>query len=288
MFTYIRIIIVAAFLGLAQSAVAQSGLPPKVQADLLLEEIAEQIREKDFDAALVNLIHYDAVVFNEGTLEFPPPLRLTWAKLLFTTGQYYDSSVQLGRYFRDAPQEGDAYREALALHKAIEKTTDELYKKAIFYIDQNLENWLEIELALRDIDFFRKDGGYLKFCNRQSQRSFGFVIPLLSDLSKSWDFLRRNKVFAANTDPYWPFSFVYTDKREYVFDIKGIESIDQRTWVLTTDFDENYSSFKSYYNVNESETWLFKTAKGGFSVTVGPDDNETIYSRDDCPDSPFS
>jgi len=283
MITYVRIIIVTALLGLSQSAICQSNLPPKVQADLLIEKIAEQIKAEEFDAAIVTIGKYSTLAWanRESGFEMPPPLYLTLAKLYFTTGDYAQSQHTLDLYFMIAPQEGEASKEALALNKKIHLKRDPAYQEVVASYNRLLPGWLEIEKMFEDMGIPAE--GYLLICDPRTRTTLLFRGPFSMSVSQLVDANIENKELTMSFGVIEPFHLAVLDENQdaiYTSDIKGIESIDRGTWVVTTEYNDLNPD-----TIDQQVIWKFKTTKRGFSVSTSTDDIVRKYSKDDCPDS---
>lgn len=104
-------------------AVAQSRLPPQVQADILQNELIEQIKAKKFDDALATIDRYKA-------LGVPVPLPIVWleAKIAHSSGQNNRALNAIELYLGKAVEGGkkdERYAEAIALYPKIQKAASE-------------------------------------------------------------------------------------------------------------------------------------------------------------------
>ncbi|MFY9270865.1 MAG: formylglycine-generating enzyme family protein [Candidatus Manganitrophaceae bacterium] len=105
------------------AAFGQSSLPPKVQADILQNQLVEEVREKKFSDALVTIDRYKA-------LGVPVPLRVLWleAKLAYSSSQAQRALKAIELYLSRAAEGGkedELYAEAIALYPKIQKAASE-------------------------------------------------------------------------------------------------------------------------------------------------------------------
>lgn len=96
---------------LSSLSLAQTKLPPEVQADLLKTQILQALEAKDFKGVLDAAKQYD-----ELKLPMPPPLRFIEAKAASATGDATRAFATLERYLATTDRKGRQYAEALALH----------------------------------------------------------------------------------------------------------------------------------------------------------------------------
>lgn len=297
-----RAIIGLTILGLALSAMAQSDLPPKVQADLLLEEISDQIKVKNFEGALFLIQRYKWTVRAERDpgLTIPPPLLLTEAKLALTVGNIFKAKQVLTEYFEVAPQEGDSYKQALALYKRIPQEYESQRRQFEADVERDSSDLLGMEQELVDMGIHVKQelnssnevffggarAGY-EYCDRSSH--FSITVEAALNLSDYWEWhiddRHEGALYGTLINPT-RLSFL-ADDREYIYRgyITGIETLSQGAWTVTTDFQENWSSPPYWIDRNPSGKWTFIKTKDGFSVSMGSGGSVTKYSKDKCPGS---
>ena len=102
-------------------AVAQSDLPPAVQADLLRNQIIAQAKANDADGVLVSLDQYHKLV-DANKLEFPAPLSWIEAKAANDVGDSKRALAALTVFLRHADRGFAEYKQALALYPAYQQT----------------------------------------------------------------------------------------------------------------------------------------------------------------------
>lgn len=112
-------LVAALLLVFATASIAD--LPKHVQADVLIEDIADSIAQKDFQLAKQNIAAY-----RELGLGVPPAILIIDAKVAAILEEYVRSESSLNEYFEQASADDPSYREAVSLFRAIRPNVKEL------------------------------------------------------------------------------------------------------------------------------------------------------------------
>jgi len=100
------------------TALAQSNLPPTVQADLLRDQIYAEAKANDSDAVIRAIDQYKKLVSDNQSsrMVFPTPLLWIEAKAAHESGDAPRALKALGDFLANTDRSSDQYKEALALY----------------------------------------------------------------------------------------------------------------------------------------------------------------------------
>jgi formylglycine-generating enzyme required for sulfatase activity len=115
-------------------AVAQSSLPPEVQADLLGRQISDALKREDVNATLAAFDQYHKL-----DVTIPPPWLFVEAKVAWAANDATRAFGMLQNFLRVTEREGTQYNEALALYSSYETAAKAMVEAALPALLSGLE-----------------------------------------------------------------------------------------------------------------------------------------------------